>query len=119
MQTSELTARLRQWTNEFQSVSGEAFTVPDRYYQFIAARVAELGVTEPDPDIVRMRTFSSGWRNVRVTGVRGGMLHCEFADGGIGFNLCPVKDIHDDDRGKLTGILERMRMDGKIRETAP
>ena len=115
MQTAELSSRLREWSREFASLTEEPFTVPERFWPFVAQRLEEAGIGEPDPDVLSVQ-ISGVYRKVRVLQKVGGRLRCAPADGSIGWLLVDPKSIHPADRGRLTDIIQRMIADGRIAE---
>lgn len=116
MQTSELSGLIRKWAAEFGSIRGEQVVLPDGLCAFLASRISEQGgAAQPDPDTVRVK-IGSEFRMVRPIGTMpGALLRYEHADGTIGMGCCPVRDVHPDDRGKLSQVLERLLQDGKVR----
>jgi hypothetical protein len=113
MDASRLSAQLRHWADEFCSVSEKAIDVPDRLWPFLASRLVELGIAEDDPDVVSAKIVDT-YRKVRITGTHADRLQYESVDGGVGFGLIQRRDIHPDDHGKLSKILERLLQDGKV-----
>lgn len=113
MDANQLAAQMRAWAAEFSDIAPEPVSVPDRFWTFLASRLAEHGLSEPDPDVVSINVID-GWRQARITGVQKGMLCYEPADGSKGWGLIPTKDVHPDDRGKLSAVLERFERDGKV-----
>lgn len=113
MQTAQLSAQLRAWALEFGSVSGAPIDVPERLWSFLALRLAEQGVVQPDPDVLSVK-FLDGYRKVRITGKRGARLAYESIDGSVGFGLIDPHQVHPDERGRMTDIIERMVTDGRI-----
>ena len=114
MKTSELAAQLREWSNQYKSLLSEEFTVPDKLWEFLDARVAECGAVESDPDVVTIRT-GNGPRRVRITGTAGPRLSYEWADGSRGFGIVDKRDVVEGP-GKVTEVLERLLKAGKVKE---
>lgn len=115
MQAGKLSAQLHEWVVEYSGFSNEQVVVTEGLCQFLASRLAEIGVAEDDPGVVMAKLGIDGsYRKVRVTGTHGPRLSCTFADGSQGFQIVPVGDVHADDRNKLSNILERMQQEGKI-----
>jgi hypothetical protein len=113
MDARNLSAQLRAWAREYSSITEEPLSVPEKFWTFLAARLAECGLATEDPDVVVVRSGDS-WKKVRITGKRGAMLTAAPADGTLGILMFPIRDVHDDYRGKVTAIIERMLGDGRI-----
>lgn len=109
MDASSVAVNLKTWANEFSSISGENFVCPGKLWEFLARRLVEAGFAEEDPDVVEIRTMS-GPRRIRVTGTApGSMLTYLSADGSLGQGMCKVDDVREQDRGRLTTILESIQ----------
>jgi hypothetical protein len=115
MQTAELSAKLREWCEEYGRIIDYQLGIPDGLYPFLANRLVEAGIGEDDPDVVRARlSGDSGYRKVRITGTRGGHLTFEHLDSNSFGGLVTPQQVHDNERGKLGQILEQMAQDGRI-----
>ena len=116
MKASEIEANLHKWAGEFSTIVEKPVNVPHQLWKYISVRIADLGEISHDDDVVRA-DVAGGWRRVRIVGTRvGGMIQYELADG-RGAGVFPMRSVHSDDRGKLSEILEKLVVDGKVKES--
>lgn len=111
---TQLLGQLKDWHNEYCEISGKALPVPEAYFKFLARRLSALGFAVDDPDVVRIHDGES-IRKVRITGKHGAQLLYSRVDG-VGTGLILISNVLDEDRGKLTLLLEKMLRDGTIRD---
>lgn len=115
MKSSELESLLPKWAAEFSAIAEKPVEVPHQFWKYISVRMADLGGVEQESDVIRVSVIGE-WMRVRITGTgNGGMLHYELADS-KGMGIVFPRDVHADDRGKLSDVLEQLAADGKVKE---
>lgn len=102
----QLAADLRRWCSEYAGISGQEVSIPNGLCKFLASRLVESGIGEPDPRVVTAHICGEH-RKVKITGVRGSMLHYEYVDGSIGSGLIPASDVSSHERSRALMELEK------------
>lgn len=108
MDAQTLAAELRSWAAEYAETVEKPLNVPDGLWKFLSRRMVESGrfAVQEDWDVVRLK-LSGEYRKARITSRNHGRLGYEFTEG-IGFGLCMVDAVHQDDRSKLADILDKL-----------
>lgn len=106
MDKQTLIAKLQEWHSEFCSIT-DGFSVPEKFWGFVAQRIVDEGFAEEDWDVVKFR-LNDSTKKMRVTGLRHGRIFCEHIGAGMGISLLPPKQVHPDDRHKLAEILDKL-----------
>lgn len=106
MDKQALIAKLQEWHGEFCSIA-DGFTVPEKFWGFVAQRVVDEGFAEEDWDVVKFR-FADTTKKVRVTGLKHQRIAYEHVGFGMGWGLISSRDVHPDDRHKLAEILDKL-----------
>ena len=108
MDKQTLIAKLQEWHAEFCSIA-ENFSVPVKFWNFVAQRIVEEGFAEEDWDVVKFR-FNDTTKKVRVTGLRNGRISYDLigTGTGMGMGLASPRMVHPDDRHKLAEILDKL-----------
>jgi len=108
MDKGTLTAHLRTWCIEFDSLGGDREKLPG----FLAQRIIDAGLTsaKEDWDVTTAR-IRSDVRKVKVRGQQGGFIQYDAAEG-QGFGILPVAAFTDN--AKLAEILDRLNGRGPM-----